>query len=692
MTNVPLSTRDQRVLDTLQEIRDRWPRGLNDFLDALFVSSKARPVTEARAQTLKGGTLPARLIPVWLAAAPSKKARDKVGETVVAAAAEVLSSELARAADRGKEFKVEAVSLSQSTLDVNAGLEGLGELYEARLPRLMGLMKAVMGTQNRWEKEEKEVGELGERKEGRLGPTATAAISMILFHHSHSCNSYQTLLGLFLASCRVSRTVLDVLNRLSLAISYDSTRNAWESLEKDKIAVVRREFAPPPLGKGRPHSVPFDNFGQLFRVSNERGTHSRELVHLGISAVVALDPEVSKEEFSPEVQAEAEQMRGRGNGAKLEELYDEVKELEHLRLTNLYHLRALLIDHFPLAATAASSSSSPNTTTPLDEVARTALRSENEASMASFPCSRYRVGEPRVTERYTLPLINHNVGTTEGVMRWAEDASKMVLGEGNDRTTRPAVHPGDQRSAMLLNTVQRLRQGEARREDRFDHVHSEPLLFHTAMNVEAALLKTYESTCASPASNPGALHHVSIFSRQATLPPDTAHHAEAVNVLETALAGSVLRCAEVVLGVLSYEALRKAKISSFEGISHLAEQIWLFFAGFRGAARRSQVKVNVDEVFTQFQLFLADGLLWRELRRATSYADYGGIWDCLRRLIFFFKGGGNFQYANALLEMRIVHFHELPPALRKIREAAWLVNETGRRDGMAQRFPWEWLG
>ncbi|PCH39770.1 hypothetical protein WOLCODRAFT_68517, partial [Wolfiporia cocos MD-104 SS10] len=72
-------------------------------------------------------------------------------------------------------------------------------------------------------------------------------MSILVHSTNQQCNTVQSMIGLFLHSCRTSETVLEFLSRIGLSISRTSIDNAVTSLSHEAGVNMKQ------LGQSLPH-------------------------------------------------------------------------------------------------------------------------------------------------------------------------------------------------------------------------------------------------------------------------------------------------------------------------------------------------------------------------------------------------------------------------------------------------------
>ena len=85
-----------------------------------------------------------------------------------------------------------------------------------------------------------------------------------------------------------------------------------------------------------------------------------------------------------------------------------------------------------------------------------------------------------------------------------------------------------------------------------------------------------------------------------------------------------------------------------------------------------------DEVFKHSKLFIRDALTFWVFTDAIRHEDIGTMWLVYTFWLFMFRGAGQHNYGNEILEMTAQYKYEMEPPLRQVMERTWLVNRWGK--------------
>jgi hypothetical protein len=129
----------------------------------------------------------------------------------------------------------------------------------------------------------------------------------------------------------------------------------------------------------------------------------------------------------------------------------------------------------------------------------------------------------------------------------------------------------------------------------------------------------------------------------------------------------------------SVEAMQQRPFTSFQDVVRLAAAVAREYRGF-SAGGDTALEMG-DEVLAWNLFFVDDMMRQMEYRRAVREGDTGSMWVVYRRWLYAFRACGMKNYAGLVLDMFVQFRKELTPDMRKMHEATWLVNLSGRADG-----------
>ena len=85
-----------------------------------------------------------------------------------------------------------------------------------------------------------------------------------------------------------------------------------------------------------------------------------------------------------------------------------------------------------------------------------------------------------------------------------------------------------------------------------------------------------------------------------------------------------------------------------------------------------------DEVLRHGKLFIRDALMFWVFTDAIRHEDVGTMWLIYTFWLFMFRGAGQHNYGNEILEITAQYKYEMDPLLQEVMERTWLVNRWGK--------------
>lgn len=126
------------------------------------------------------------------------------------------------------------------------------------------------------------------------------------------------------------------------------------------------------------------------------------------------------------------------------------------------------------------------------------------------------------------------------------------------------------------------------------------------------------------------------------------------------------------------QELINQEIDTIQALDELLDRFQLRYRDFFAASEAALAAG--DDVGAFDSMFAHNALLEEEYARAVRMGDVGSMWEVLREWVHLFRGAGQHNYANGIMEM-FLKFSELPDDYKTFYEASWLVNDFGTPNG-----------
>ncbi|KAM6490449.1 hypothetical protein JOM56_014122 [Amanita muscaria] len=471
-------------------------------------------------------------------------------------------------------------------------------------------------------------------------------VSIMLQSTNQKANTFASILGIFLHSCRTPQKVINTLARMGLSVSQSCIHTAINSLSSNAYLTLRK------LGESRCIALAYDNFDVDLKISVPVIEKSADtLKHLTSGLVFPLQHGVTSEDLR---YSNYLWQRSELNPANIGTLTNKKTYRDLLRLF-----------HEP--------DDKPDTHTNFN--AWVFLRDLVE-NVEGFEYLHGKIKDPEVLEQipvvktdiypaYSMDVNNSTVtGNVQAIERLMDQVGYGSPDDDDaiDISEYVVLVHGDLGTGERINSILKRRSIEDRPWERFQYVEYCPGYFHVKM----ACIDTIWRIAIKPVL--GRLDETCVMKDVGVFRPR-----------ETGMVVSKCefrRMHQLVkhIGInhpqyLTLEDFAKSN-PKLDDLEALAEELVKEYVADHCIER--------DEQFENAALIQRYFLLYEELVHAMNFGDIGRLERTLLPWILLFKATGKHKYATAM-EKHLVQTHfERPESLRRAIRYNMLVNPTGK--------------
>ncbi|KAF8332942.1 hypothetical protein F5887DRAFT_1080554 [Amanita rubescens] len=557
-------------------------------------------------------------------------------------------------------------------------VEELSDLYAKRVPRLWSLLGSVLKARKRgislllqsgpiaasssndsiehpdndeaWLEEEKSASLLQIKK--------SVIVSIVLQSTNQKANTFASILGVFLHSCRTLQRVINALARMGLTVSQSCIHTAINSLSSNASLTLQE------LGQSRCIALAYDNFNVDLKVSVPVVEKSTEtLKHLTSGLVFCLQHGVTSDDLRysdylwQRSEVNLDNLGPLGNRKTHKDLLQLFREPDEKPLDshaefNIWVFLRDLVENVEGFEYIQGKIKAPESIEQLP-VVKTEI----------YPAYAMDVNNSTVAGNIqAIECLMEQVGYGEPSGEDAVDISKHVV----------LIH-GDLGTGEQINTILKRRACERRPWERFQYVEFLPGYFHVKMACVDALWHIMIKPALGRQDETCVMKDIGVFC-----PRETGTLIRHVGIAWH------LDCWHIAVQKRypQYSSLEDFAKSNpnLDNLRALAEDLVHEYVddGKQLLSMRLNSVSKRDQQFENAMLIQQYFLLYEELTYAMNFGDIGRLERTLLPWILLFKATGKHKYATAM-EKRLVQTHfERPEPLKHAIRYNMLVNPTGK--------------
>ncbi|KAM6492216.1 hypothetical protein JOM56_011940 [Amanita muscaria] len=493
-------------------------------------------------------------------------------------------------------------------------------------------------------------------------------VSIMLQSTNQKANTFASILGIFLHSCRTPQKVINTLARMGLSVSQSCIHTAINSLSSNAYLTLRK------LGESHCIALAYDNFDVDLKISVPVIEKSADtLKHLTSGLVFPLQHGVTSEDLR---YSNYLWQRSELNPANIGTLTNKKTYRDLLRLF-----------HEP--------DDKPDTHTNFN--AWVFLRDLVE-NVEGFEYLHGKIKDPEVLEQipvvktdiypaYSMDVNNSTVtGNVQAIERLMDQVGYGSPDDDDaiDISEYVVLVHGDLGTGERINSILKRRSIEDRPWERFQYVEYCPGYFHVKMACIDTIwciaikpvLGRLDETC--------VMKDVGVFRpRETGMVVSKCEFRRMHQLVKHIGIVRCLDCWRIAIQknhpqYLTLEDFAKSnpKLDDLEALAE--ELVKEYVADHCMSSMRLNPGSERDEQFENAALIQRYFLLYEELVHAMNFGDIGRLERTLLPWILLFKATGKHKYATAM-EKHLVQTHfERPESLRRAIRYNMLVNPTGK--------------
>ncbi|KAK6964724.1 hypothetical protein R3P38DRAFT_2591652 [Favolaschia claudopus] len=647
----------QKTIQVLRFINQFSRFSLRLFLEQLFTSENSE--IKNRRGTYLGQNGYSHILKVMFTNNPLDD--PAVVEWIMEKSTDLCVKEASRLTDTARKgaFSEDALSLRLASHSVKIqhlrsfSVSHLSMIYERAAPHLQTILRAVIGKQS------PDSDSIPERQQRDPDKVRTMITSMLLNCRSRETNLHQAMNCLLFWDGRVSKRLVQTMNRYALCTSYNYQLNAIASISKDATRLASIIANDPT----RMCLLPYDNFNWVEKAWEKSATHAN-VSHDQVSAIlVVLD-------LPPD--------SGPTDAARLSHVltFSQTSGTRH-HLDPAISLEQIL-----------PNSEDQHWFAKHAEIHVSHILGEEVETLALHrnllgPFHELNPLPVKKSEEYFLPTYDQEQGSTRGNMLVIEHYFRDIL-------KMPAAFFEEHNSFLLGDRLTTARDRAAqdqraidRSENRFDHLESFSVisgLMHVCMNQIQNMARNTFGTA-------GGKDSVSLASLLERLPSNRNLNVKKIDFyawlrfFDVVLRAFVLRAAMVILNVDDPSDFRKSKLTAdaFRSLcTQVVTQFLLPSVDRLEAEDRKKLLGSTES--GNAVLMMHDLMTMMEMRDAIKYGHPDRVERMLKYWTPMFYAGGSYNYSNELMELLHNLIHDWPPETAHVLRGGMIMNNQGKRN------------
>lgn len=602
---------NKNLNNIFQYMRDCRLSSLNSFLDACFRSTDESVKRKVESFYSQGG--PSRWITIWGKGITRKK---QLKETLEAATSFVLvevQKEMIRASTC-TDLQAPASGVTSKTLD-DFSLGHITGHFLAKAPTTHRLLTGILDKRNAF-------------NSTLPDPTVAVVASIALYWWNPRSNYLQVILGLYFYSQGASSSLISVLQKAGVSVSYDSIQRALGSLTKSHLKKIRQVV----MRESNSFLVGYDNINMAFK-RHDQHFDSKDTFENGATATLVVTPQRPTVDMS----------KDHTDQLSMEDLYP-TKE-QSVRLCNTYrcHLVEVLVrrvkgfEHNPFPVPV----------------------------QCQLPLEK--------TEMYPLPSMHFDQSTVDGNRDILEEImEKVTLLNPVWFEKRRMILAGDQLTLARIRSIARLRWDEPKAYHRLEWAIPVVQLFHLQMLFAKTIFKTHHGKDDKKAT-PGSLRHFLQVLERKRISVDKSNFHDLDQFLRQVFDGMVLIIWETEFVTGDMEKTLASSTSSMQDeVGTIAGHI---IKKYLSTSSHGNIS---NQQSKNAALFIRDMLQYLEFGSAIKAGDIGRIGDSIRWITILFQAGSTHNYANELLRLHCQVFYSADKDTKSVIMSSMVVNTTGQ--------------
>ncbi|KAG0012346.1 hypothetical protein BGZ81_001645, partial [Podila clonocystis] len=460
------------------------------------------------------------------------------------------------------------------------------------------------------------------------GPAVAVVSSIAFYWWNKRANYLQVMFGLYIYSQGASSSLITVLQKVGVSVSFDSIQRALGALTKAHLENVRRVVTK----EMKPFLIGYDNINMAFR-RHDQHFDNKDTFENGATATLIVVPQMPTVEMSEDHTSQL----------NVEDLHPTKEENKHLQDVLRYHLAEVLV------------------------------RRVKDFKNNPMPVPVKGQLPPAKTEMYPLPCMHIDQATIEG--------NRDILDEIMAKATRlnpewfekkRVILAGDQLTLARIRSIARLRWDERKAYHRLEWAIPVVQLFHLQMLFTKTILRTHYGK-EGKKTTPGSLGHILQVLERKRIGLDKPNFHDLDQFLRQVFDAMALLLWENEFE--SGDLYKTLTASGFDRQGEIKEKTKHILDKFLFSRSHSHIS---NQQSKNAALFIRDMLFYLELGSAIKAGDIGRIGENIRWVTLLFQAGSTQNYANELLRLHCQVFYSSDSSSKDVIMASMVVNTAGQ--------------
>jgi hypothetical protein len=604
-------TRDENknLNNIFKYMRDCRLSSLSTFLDACFRSTDEN--VKGKVESFYRQEGPSRCITAWRKGITNKKHFKAALDSATSLVLVEVQKEMVRAS-KCTDLQAPASEVTAKTLD-DFSLGHITKHLLAKAPTTHRLITGILDKRNPFDTTVPD-------------PAVAVVASIALYWWNKRANYLQVVLGLYFYSQGASSSLISVLQKAGVSVSYDSIQRALGSLTKSHLKKVREVVKREEGG----FLIGYDNINMAFR-RHDQHFDNKDTFENGATATLVVTAQKPTVDMSKDY---TDQL-------SMEDLYPTREQSARLSTTYCYHLTEVLV------------------------------RRVKGFEHNPFPVQVLSPPSLAKTEMYPLPSMHIDQSTVDGnrdILEEIMEKATQLNPEWFER--RRLILAGDQLTLSRIRSIARLRWDEPKAYHRLEWAIPVVQLFHLQMLFAKTIFKTHHGQN-DKKPTPGSLGHFLRVLERKRISLDKSNFHDLDQFLRQVFDGVVLLIWEAEFLPADMET-SAVSASIQDEVRTKAEHIT---RKYLSTARHSSI---CNQQSKNAALFIRDMLHYLELGSAIKAGDIGRIGDSIRWITILLQAGSTQNYANELLRLHCQMFYSSDKNTKSVIMSSMVVNTTGQ--------------
>jgi len=585
---------------------------LNLFLGACFRSQDETVRVKVQSFYSQGG--PNRWIPtLWEGMKDRKKGFDEFLKLLTTLVLAEVRKEMVRASTC-PDLQTPASGFTAKSID-EFSLAHIKDLFSAKAPTTHALLTGILDKRDVF-------------INTRPDPAVALVAGIALYWWNKRSNYLQAMFGIYFYSQGAKSSLISVLQKAGVSISYDSIQRALGSLADSHLKTIRKVVR----RESNAFLIGYDNINMAFR-RHDQHFDNKDTFENGATATLVITPQKATIDMSND----------NSSLLSMEDLYPTKEQSARLCNTYHYHLAAVLV------------------------------RRIKGFEDNPFPVQAQCPLPPTKTEMYPLPCMHIDQATVDGNRDILEEIMGKVA-QLNPKwfEKRRTILAGDQLTVARIRSIAKLRWDESTAFHRLEWAIPVVQLFHLQMLFAKTIFKTHHGK-EDKRATPGSLRHFLQVLERKRIGKEKSNFHDLDQFLRHVFDGMVLLVWNAELALEDMERTFATSASSMQ--DEVRSKADYITRKYLSTASHGDI---CNQQSKNAALFIRDMLQYLEFGSAIKAGDIGRIGDSIRWITILFQAGSTKNYANELLRLHCQVFYSTDNNTKDVIMASMVVNTTGQ--------------